>query len=89
MWILNVPRDLLLLHGFVYDEEDKCYIQDLGFDSYGGEAYINDDEDFFRIKMLCWEFDDGDAIFTQEHIADRNDWKMQELDQLGMVTFSE
>ncbi len=87
MWLLNVPRNMLLLHGFIYDKEDKCYIQNLGFDSDGGEAYINDDEDFFRIKMLCWELDD-DAIFAPEHIADKDDWQMNELEQFGLVVFS-
>jgi len=87
MWKLIAPRESLLQHGFVYDTQDRRYIQDdiLG---YGGEVYINDNEDFFRSKMFCWEWGD-DAIYVPEHITDKDDWRMEDLEKAGIVVFTE
>ncbi len=90
MWKLITPREILLQHGFVYDKEDRRYIQDFGDDSWGGEAFINDEEDFFRIEMYCFETLSGENdSYHPEHIADKDDWAMENLEKAGIVVFTE
>jgi len=87
---LIAPREILLQHGFVYDKEDKRYVQDFGELSDGGEAYINDDEDFFRVEMYCFETLDGENdSYCPEHIADKNDWAMKDLEKAGIIVCTE
>jgi len=90
MWQLIVPKETLLQHGFIYDEKKKRYIQDFGVSSDGGEAFVNDNEDFFRVEMYCFETLSGDGdVYHQEHIADKDDWTMEDLEKAGIVTFIE
>jgi len=89
MWKLIAPRETLLQHGFVYDKGDKRHIQDFGELCDGGEAYINDNEDFFRVEMCCFETLDGeDDSYRPEHIADKDDWAMNDLEKAGIIAFT-
>lgn len=68
MYKLIKSRSVLLQYGFVYDDQEKRYIQDLGKDSSAGRVFINDNEDFFRIRKFCTA-----PSKSCEHIAERND----------------
>lgn len=75
MYRLVKPREVLLQYGFIHSDQEKRYIRNLNNHDCGGELFINDDEDFFRVEMLCAEFLEScdQDIFVPEHIAERND----------------
>lgn len=85
MWKLLINRERLLQFGFVHNNKEQQYY--LEIDEDGGNIYINDSEDFFRIDQYCFETPDGkDDTYIPEHIATLDDeWRIEPLANAGIT----